>query len=161
MDIPSAIIAHLEKSENKRLQAYIDQLVTQNCQLMNTPVLGFLYEGLPYRHSTAAKGKMTLRAAHPEIHAKLEDFLASCADTTSNMQFIKQALATLCRPVITQQDLRDALPECLLFVLDEAGQKLERTRPEAWTIQDNPRALKQYLKILPKIQFYTAARLIY
>lgn len=162
MDLPSAIVSHLEKTENRRLQAYVDTLVNQNMKLTNDhSVMGFIYNGLPYRHSTAPSGKLAWKAPHMELVSKVEDMLDNISRTKTDMQLIKQVLANLCRPCVSQQDLRDVLPECLIFVLDDAGQKLERTRAEAWTIQDNPRAMRQYQKILPKIHFYANARLIY
>jgi hypothetical protein len=52
------------------------------------------------------------------------------------------------------------LPECLFrLVPDFAG--LSRQAPEAWSIQDNARALRQYQTVQPKIEMYVAARIIY
>jgi hypothetical protein len=56
--------------------------------------------------------------------------------------------------------MRDALPNALKEFIPGA-QRLERTRPEAFTLQDNPRAYSQYMKLREKIEFYIATRLLY
>lgn len=58
--------------------------------------------------------------------------------------------------------MRDALPECLV-AQDQSGRYkgLERTREAAWTLAGDKRALEQYEKILPSIEYYAAAHLIF
>ena len=38
---------------------------------------------------------------------------------------------------------------------------MERSRPEGFTLMTDPRKTKQYQKLREKIEFYTAARLLY
>jgi len=76
-------------------------------------------------------------------------------------QLIKQSLSHLLIPCRSEQDIRDALPDCLSALMPRSIQALPRTNEEAWTIRNDERALRQYRKALPRIEFYSAARLIY
>lgn len=73
---------------------------------------------------------------------------------------VKQALALLLKDVRTAQDLRDALPNQLAEMIDQI-KGMERSRPEGFTLMTDPRKIKQYQKLREKIEFYTAARLLY
>jgi len=73
---------------------------------------------------------------------------------------IRQALFLVLQGCRSIQDYRDALPNCMKeFIL--GANSLERTRPEAFTLQGNPRSYGQYVKLREKIEFYSAARLLY
>jgi hypothetical protein len=73
---------------------------------------------------------------------------------------IKQALILVLRDTHSFQDMRDALPNCLRDLVPVL-KRLERTREEAYTLLDNPRAFSQYMSLREKIEFYVAARLLY
>jgi len=73
---------------------------------------------------------------------------------------IRQALTLVLRDCRSFQDMRDALPNALKDFIPGSN-RLERTRPEAYTLEDNPRAHAQYMKLREKIEFYIAARLLY
>ena len=73
---------------------------------------------------------------------------------------VKQALSLLLKDVRTAQDLRDALPNQLVEMIDQI-KDMKRSRPEGFTLMTDSRKIKQYQKLREKIEFYTAARLIY
>ena len=62
----------------------------------------------------------------------------------------------------TRQDIRDVLPECLVAQDKDMGlQTFERTRPPAYTLDNDKRAMKQYEKILPIIEYYSGTHLLF
>jgi hypothetical protein len=73
---------------------------------------------------------------------------------------IQQALYLVLKDTRTPQDVRDALPNCLQDLVPTA-KGLARTREEAYTLRDNPRAYSQYMMLRDKIEFYVASRLLY
>mgnify|MGYP003456900741 FL=1 len=73
---------------------------------------------------------------------------------------VKQALAILLKGCRTAQDLRDALPNQLAEMIDQI-KPIARSRPEGFTIMDDPRKYKQYQMLREKIEFYTVTRLLY
>lgn len=72
--------------------------------------------------------------------------------------FISQIISRLLDPCEYSQDIRDALPECLveLTTLRSIG----RLRDPAYTL-NSFRDRHQYKKYLPKIEMYCAVRLLY
>ena len=52
-------------------------------------------------------------------------------------------------------------PENAVKDLVPAIARLERSRPEAYTLAENPRSYNQYMKLREKIDFYVASRLLY
>jgi hypothetical protein len=77
-----------------------------------------------------------------------------------DMQMVGQSLTKLISPCLNPQDVRDALPECVINLLTYYAWPT-RTKPPAWPIQGNERDLRQYEKALVKIESYCAMRLIY
>ena len=75
-------------------------------------------------------------------------------------QFITQILFKLVQTCNSVQEMRDALPECLV-IFEPYMAKLTRTRKPAWTIEHVERDMKQYLKLMPKIESYCAMRYLY
>jgi hypothetical protein len=91
---------------------------------------------------------------------EMDQILAEQATLASDKERIRQALTLVLRSCHTFQDMRDALPNALREYIPGA-QRLDRTRPEAFTLKDNPRAYSQYMKLREKIEFYVATRLLY
>jgi hypothetical protein len=91
---------------------------------------------------------------------EMDQVLAEKATMAADKERIRQALTLVMRDCKTFQDMRDALPNALKEFIPGA-QRLERTRPEGYTLQDNPRAYSQYMKLREKIEFYIATRLLY
>lgn len=154
------IITVLRQPEDRRLQASVDQLVARHMEVSGSQVPGFLYRGLPYRHSTAS-GRLAYAALDPSLYAKVEAHLASKRQVENDLQLMQQALVAVLRPCASEQDYRDAMPECLIHAVVPDMAKLPRERPEAYTLEPGSRAERQYLKALPKIEYLTTARLLF
>jgi len=95
-----------------------------------------------------------------DLIPEMDQVLAEKAILATDKERIRQALTLVLRDAKTFQDMRDALPNAMKDFIPNA-QRLERTRPEAYTLLSNPRAHAQYMKLRDKIEFYIATRLLY
>lgn len=161
----SDIVKHLFLAELTRLDDVLNKLIDQNDHIHGIPVsAGFLYQGEYYLRSNASTaptfGERLL--LNPELWGKMNKYLEASSRLIMEVHLVNQAVFRLVRGCMSYQDVRDALPECLV-VQDQTGRYkgLERTREPAWTIAGDDRALAQYNKILPSIEYYAAAHLIF
>ena len=160
-EIIRALTDALFMSETKRLKKRELELVAENRSLSSEHYDGFFYQGQFYTdldRSLAAKGiKASL---HPSLVSSMEKHIKDKKEVEFDRLRVKQALALLLKDVRTAQDLRDALPNQLAEMIDQI-KGMERSRPEGFTLMTDSRKIKQYQKLREKIEFYTAARLLY
>lgn len=159
-----AIVNKLFEAEERRLNAEIIRLNQQNKRLSETKVDGFLYDGQLYMPKlgsiTILSANQTKVPLHNRLQGDMGKFVQDHKKVKDDRAIIIQTLFILLSPCVSKQDIRDALPECIVDCAEEL-QGLSRTREATWSIQNNPRAIRQYHKLLPKLEVYVAARLIY
>jgi hypothetical protein len=159
--VVEALIATLREPEDRGLTASSDRLVRLHQEASKTDVLCFMYEGVSFRHSTAPKGKLAYPVLHKSLYHEADAHLAREKKLVNDLQAIRQAIHFLVRSCLDKQDLRDVLPECLVHLCGTGLTQLPRNREAAWNLDPNSRPYRTYLKILPKIEFFAAARLMY
>ena len=160
-EVIRALTDALFSAETKRLQKRELDLVVKNRSLSSEHYDGFFYQGQFYTdldRRLAAKGIKT--SLHPSLVPSMEAHAKDKAEIKFDRLRVKQALALLLKDVRTAQDLRDALPNQLAEMIDQI-KGMDRSRPEGFTLMTDPRKIKQYQKLREKIEFYTAARLLY
>ena len=151
----------LFQAEERRHQRSIDQLFQHNRELTPSHGDGFTFAGQVYRPSHAPTwGKLFYSGLDVKLTSEMMEFLKDKRTIDTERKLMEQTFFHLLHPCTYHQDCRDALPDCLQDVLPDL-QLLSRTRPEAYTLRGNERAMRQYEKILPRMQFYSAVRLIY
>jgi hypothetical protein len=154
------IISVLFAAEERRLTKAVNELCNANREAYNGEQLhGFHYQGRWYRYEDVS-GALNRKVLHLSLFSRMDRHLADEAAVNMDKQMIRQTLFQLLDPCTSEQDMRDALPNCLSDTLGEIG-RLPRKNEEAFTIRNNPRAVKQYEKIKPKLELYSAARLLY
>lgn len=164
--IINQIIKTLFASEDRRLSSWIDRMCRRNREayrdtLPNANQLqGFIFNGVFYRPSDVQGPISGRKALHASLWSEMETLEKDKKIVATERDFVRQTLYALLDPCSTDQDIRDALPECLVDTLPQL-KRLERTRQPAFTIEGNARAVRQYEKMLPKIEVYAAARMIY
>lgn len=122
---------------------------------------GFRHMGVVYTQlATSVRKQGTYDRVHASLVPELDTILAERKVIQSDREWIKQALFLVLQDARSAQDLRDALPNCLTALLPQCA-RLARTRGEAFTLSDNPRAFSQYMRLKDKIEFYVAARFLY
>lgn len=161
----SEIVKHLFFAELTRLDDVLNKLIDQNDRIHGIDIsAGFMYQGEYYLRSNASRaptyGERLM--LNPELWEKMNNYLKAASRLVMEVHLVNQTVFRLVRGCMTYQDVRDALPECLV-VQDQSGRYkgLGRTREAAWTLDGDKRALEQYEKILPSIEYYAAAHLIF
>ncbi len=160
-ELIKSILDQLFVAEWRRLDKSIERLNQQNNEINGVSEIGFILDGMFFRskETTLGKGDQRVLAKSLEEDGKL--FLQDKKTITTDQQMIKQSLVHLLKSCKTEQDIRDTLPECVIPLLPLSVRTLSRTRETAFTINDNERAKYQYGLVYPRIEFYSAARLIY
>jgi hypothetical protein len=162
-EILSEILTTIFQPEYRRLGKWIDRLCSENRAAYGDPELvGFIYNGIVYKplELKASNTAIKRRGLHQDLAPNMDAYLKDLDLLTKDKAFISQSLMKLIDPCKNMQDVRDALPNCLGDTHSELL-GIPREREPGWTIQDDPRAIRQYEKILPKIEMYSAGRLIY
>jgi hypothetical protein len=90
----------------------------------------------------------------------MEGYLRDLNVLIDDQAFIRQSLYRVLDGCTTTQGIRDALPNCLAGSL-ECIQGLARGGEEAFTIKDDERAMRQYRRVVPKIELYVTTRMLY
>lgn len=157
------IINELFKPERRRLQAVIDALILENASLTGTRKPFLLWQGQVYIHSAEKQQippKSVVPSAHKDLVPRLLSFVSESKDINMDARMIYQILTKLLGSVTSNQQFRDALPDCLVqFVGGVSG--LKRLIPLEDLIRHDERFLNQFRKILPTIEMYAAASLLY
>lgn len=154
------IIKLIFEAEETQLKKREDSLLARHIATGGSKD-GFRHAGVIVSHLTgSARSRGQFGPLHaslvPEMYAIKTDRQMMAAE----QERVRQALFLVLRGVYTSQDIRDALPNCVQDIIPGCA-GLQRTRPEAYTLADNPRSLSQYMMIRDKIEFYAAARLLY
>ena len=150
--------------DRRRLAGMLTELNKKNRRLQDAKVDGFIHMGqwyLPRTESvTIAHNSLPKTTLHRSLYAEMDAYLAEEQALGGEIRQMSQMLFLLLDPCQNQQDIRDALPECLVNQITGLND-MPRQREAAWTIQDNPRAMRQYEKILPIMEVYSTAGLLY
>lgn len=161
----SDTVKHLLLAELVRLDGVLNKIIDQNDVINGIDVsAGFLHQGEYYQRSNATRTPTYGERVplNPDLWDKMDSYLKASSRLIGEVHLINQTVFRLVRGCQTYQDVRDALPECLV-IQDQSGKYkgLKRTREAAWTLKGDEMALRQYEKVLPSIEYYAAAHLIF
>lgn len=166
-DLVSNLVDTLFKPEHRRLYKLLAELNIENKRIHQRTYDGFIFRGKFYMPLTEEGGSLTYPSRgdpktpmHFSLCKRMEFWLKDRETIWKDEKETRQALFILLEPCKTQQEIRDALPECLVLI-DEHLSKYPRTRESAYTLEENDRGRRQYEKILPKIEIYSVTRLIF
>lgn len=148
-------------AEARRLEAAMVALHERNQTMRAQRADGFIYQGEFYVPQGTPNGNRTIIQLHPALMDEMDYHLSDRKTVETDQKKIGQVLFKLLHPCQTLQHIRDALPECLTDTLPHGMAQLERFDQPAWTIVGDARSERQYLDMEPRIQFYSAARLLY
>lgn len=161
--IISALIEKLFEPEKRRLAATINDLNASNKRLKKLQFDGFLYGGKVYRPSGVSTVVMSAGQANAGLDFSLnhvmESWLRDQKIILDDQAFIKQMLFRLLKPCQSGHQVRNALPECLVGLAGLGDST--RTDPMGFTLEGDERALRQFAKLLEKMELYAVTRLLY
>jgi hypothetical protein len=156
----NGLLKILFEREEVHLSNQEKAMIIRNTEAGGSPD-GFRHLGVIYSPLEGyARPRGTYNMLPISLIPDIDQLVADRALLALDKDRIRQALTLVLRDCKSIQDHRDALPNCMKdFIL--GANSLERTRPEAFTLEGNPRSYAQYVKLREKIEFYTAARLLY
>jgi hypothetical protein len=165
-----AIMKRLFEPEARRIDNHIKKLTEKNIALKGGLLLGFIHLGevyLPKENeplykatSHSLRGKSVQPLAF-ELIQEASDFISDIKKLNLDKAQIKQVLFHQIINACNLQEIRDALPECIVPLMPELkGLNRQLTDPTYW-IRSDPRAVKEFNRMLPKIEFYAMTRMIY
>lgn len=149
----------LFEAEERRLAEIITGIHRSNQEASAKRSDGFLYLGKPYKPKNGPRGGQYI-TLHLSIWPEMDAYLKDAKTIADDKQAITQLLGRLLENCFCEQDIRDAVPETIIDTLPREYQIMERRRNCDFFLK-NPRDFRLYDRVLPKIQFYSAARLIY
>lgn len=160
-EVIKLIASSLFEAEERRLRGVVDRIIKHNSLFFpDTPCDGMLFQGKPYDYSNLGTGSRTRVSTHHTLFLEMEEYIKDTETVWGDRHHISQILHGLIEPCSTFQDIRDTLPNCLSSIIPQIA-SLPRIREEAFTIRDNVRTVRQYRKALPRMEFYSTARLLY
>lgn len=151
----------LFEAEFRRLESLIKKLNQQNRECSRLVQDGFVYGGITY---VPKDSSMLVKGPKPalafELTQDMEEFLQDQRTIETDKKLIEQIFYNLLYQCNNLQEVRDALPECLVSLVPDLS-KLPRHLNQGFTVQFGDRPYRQFMGILPKIEFYSATRLLY
>ena len=156
-DVGDTILRQLFEPEQRQFERQVDRLVDDNDALVGKLTEGFNYLGVNYGRN-GRLGFMNSVTLDARLASRMQVLIQFRKQMECEKQLITQMVFKLITPCRTTQEMRDALPECLATMLSE---KLPRTRDPAWVLVENERDMRQYRKILPKIETYSTMKYLY
>ena len=168
------ILEKLFAPEERRIEKMVANLNAQNGKLKNKQLLGFMHLGELYvpedckqlfrvQHGRRNNGSMNepVPTLDLRLSAEASQFTSDVNKVKADKDRIKQVLYKLIHQANSKQELRDALPECVVELIPELKAMDRFIQDPAFMIRSDWRAVKEYQKTLPKIEFYAMTALIY
>lgn len=156
------LIDKLFGPEQRRLDGMLKTLNQENKEASDSFIDGFLYKGeffLPKSGSLTVAGRGRAKSVlHLSLHGRMQDWLVDRQGIEDDMAFVKQGLMQLLRPCKTTKEIRNTLPEALIPLAPELA-PIPREDEPGCSIRDDERAMRQFQKILPKLEAYSVSRL--
>jgi hypothetical protein len=162
-EIIDGISKALFEAEYRRLKGRVKELSRMNREALPTTVYPFMYQGKVYipedvPHLTAGPGSSVGLAF--SLYPQMTAFLADKNTVEQDRKQIEMMLFKLTYQVCNMQELRDTLPDCLVSLVPQLD-KMPRCMDQKFLIRNDERTLRQFEVILPKMEFYSVARLMY
>lgn len=158
------LVETLTQGESRRLAAELLDLDRQNREITRSGHEGFMFMGdefVPPNARTLRSKGVPAVMLDSSLHARMSGFIADRTTLKNDRHQIKQVLFKLSWQATTAQEVRDALPECVVRLSPETFLNLPRCMNEGFLTRTDERATAQYLKVKPKIEYYAATRLLF
>ena len=162
------IVDSLFKAENRRLDRMITELTRRNNNLKKVTAPGFTHMGrkhipndMAHQYAANRMANVHLPLLHFELIAEVSKLQVDLDQLQNDETAIRQILWKLLRDRNTYQEIRDALPDCISNTIKELQPYDRMINDPRHFLEHDPRALKMYDKILPKIEMYSVAGMLY
>lgn len=156
------LIHNLMAADNKRVAKMLNALIDDNdIKLNGYTTMCFRHGEVMYYHEEYQRRVFSNTYITPILHKDLRDRFEVIEQELlilkEHTQKIKQILTILLKGVRDHQMLRDLLPDCMSqYVIPHK----ERYMPQHLVWQLTDRQIREYQKILPLIQMYSASSIL-
>jgi hypothetical protein len=159
-EILSRILSEVFSADMQDFNREIEAVVGKNRELLGptTAAYGF-YFGKNWYSVPWCRGR-SAQSLHPDLYLEMIRVESRKKSVEDDWKIIDQVLCRIISPFHTYQDIRDELPEVLVSLVPSLLGAYPRTREPASSIQSDPRAIRQYERVLNKIHSYVAMRYI-
>lgn len=158
------LMEKLFEPDQRRLSGVILQMNRANRVLMQSSVDGFRYMGqcfVPKDGKFIRVGHVKgLPELHDEFYPQMEQWCKDAALIQTDRAMVRQTLYRLLDGLSHDQDIRDALPECLVSLVPYLT-KLERTNEPGFNLKGEAMAYRQFQKMVEKLEIYSAVSLFF
>ena len=165
-----AIIAALFTAEKRRLDRSILEITRRNNEIKGGNHPGFMHRGVKHIAAQNYPQYVANRSVHKmlpsvafELMSEVSTFTIDKDKVDGDEAQIRQLLFKLLVNCNDLQDIRNSLPDCIVNILKEPKLRaLKRTLVDpCYHIRSDYRAMKMYEKLLPKIEMYSVAQMLY
>lgn len=157
------LIKRLFAAEERRLDAIVSDLNRKNCETLNKRLYGFRHQGIRFVPADLVRSAVgqPLPALALELAPQAGNLIQDTKQITDDKTMIRQLFVRLLDPCVTLQELRNAIPDCTASLLPEL-EKVSRSNPDPlYTIRHDERAVRQYTKLISRIEMYAVTRMLY
>jgi hypothetical protein len=154
------VISDLLAPEMRHFQKQVDQLIDANDAVNGSLSMGFHYLGVAYCRGGQRIAPQNVLGLHNSLLPVMTKLMVWLRRVEFDKKLIMQMLYTLLAPCTSYQEIRDAFPDTMTMYLG-AVCDLPRIQEPAWTIKNNPIAMRQYHKTIEKMEAYAAMRFLY
>lgn len=154
-----AFVKALFEPEGRRIERMVTELDKTNREVSQSGMWGFMWNGQPFLPSCAPHRPNRFQTLHFSLRHEGDALLKDMKIVEDDKKMIRQMLNLLVKNVDTVEEVRNALPDAVVEMSREMY-SYPRTREAGYTLQDD-RQQRQFIKMLDKIEFYAATRLMY
>lgn len=143
-------------AEAGRLEKLLQTVIDKNCWLTGTNnSTGIIYKGQKYFNKVGVSTPLD-----ESLEPMMEDYCLQHASLIREATAVNQLVLMLTSNCTSVQDIRDALPECLIIQCkDLPTYGLARTRPATWNLTNKQKVI--YEKVLPTVEYFAATHLLF
>ena len=161
-DMINDMVNQFTIDEKNHIDQIVRDIISENTKLTGKD--GFYWNGRVLSNVQTQKGLGTMHLQKAPIHPSLKDKMLEAQSfwdrLTADKKKLTQGLAVLLRNANGKQEVRDALPELAVKMLDGGRLlSLPRTQPELYTLT-SPLHRKQFKETEELMYFYLASRII-
>jgi hypothetical protein len=149
----------LEETEEKFFKLTVDKMITENEKDLGIKFKAFIYNGDYYHHSNHLVKLKKANELQLCFITQLDEELAKRKSVRLDIQQIWQGLFPLCKESLTH--MRNSFPEELVSCLRIFKDYKREVDQEVYLNELTAMEMKQYERILPKLHYYLAMRLVF
>lgn len=154
-EILEAISQYKVKYFNEKLA----EIITQNMIISYTYNTHFIYQGKVYGKRQSRKERSY--PLHSSLQTQMEDYLSEFRLFQTDLQKLSQILKLILERCKTYQDIRDSLPTAVTNEIYPLKDLAPTVDDPTLVFEDTPILRKQYKKVIPLMEAYTALKFIY